>query len=302
MHTYAKPKVSLLITDLDNTLYDWVTYFAEAFTALIDQAEKILSIPRARLLDDFKAVHQQHHNTEHPFALLEIQSVAEKFAHLSRKEKKEALDPAFYAFNKKRKEKLCLYKGVSEALQSIQATGCVIVGHTEATVPNALFRLSSLELLGYFRRLYAIEPPQFDHPDPQWLIPQYLPNGFVHMVTTEKRKPNPFLLLDICSDLSVEPSHAVYVGDSLTRDMSMAIQAGVRSAWAKYGSDFSADNWNTLVRVSHWTDEDVKRERDLRTKFGSAEPDVVLHAYSDLLSAFQFEAPCHHMGAKSGGL
>jgi len=283
-----KPKIILLITDLDNTLYDWVTYFSEAFTALVEKAEEILLVPRSRLLDEFKFVHQQHHNSEHPFALLEIHSVAEQMGHLSRQEKKRALDSAFYAFNKKRKEKLVAYEGVVETLRSINQKGCAIVGHTEATVPNAIFRLSSLGLVEYLFRLYAIEPPEFDHPDPGWSRFQEFPPDYVRTVPRLKRKPNPLLLLDICSELSVEPSRTVYVGDSLTRDMSMAKVAGVRSAWAKYGTMYSREHWKTLVRVTHWTEEDVKREQELEVKFKTTEPDVVLESYSQLLEEFEF--------------
>ena len=285
-----KPAVSLLITDLDNTLYDWVTYFAEAFSALIEKAEEILSVPRSRLLDEFKRVHQRHHNSEHPFALLEIESVVDKFTHLSRQGKKQALDSAFYAFNKKRKETLLPYEGVLSTLGSISASGCIIVGHTEATVPNAIVRLSSLDLIQYFIRLYAIEPPQFEHPDPERAKLQDIPPNFIRIIPRVKRKPNPLVLLDICSEFSIEPSRALYVGDSLSRDMSMARIAGVRSAWAKYGTLYGREQWETLVRVSHWTEEDVERERDLELKFKRTEPDVVLKGYGQLLEEFHFEA------------
>jgi len=292
-----KPEVRLLITDLDNTLYDWVTYFSEAFSALIERTEEILSVPRSRLLDEFKLVHQKHHNSEHPFALLEIRSVAEKFGHLTRQEKKQALDSAFYAFNKKRKETLFAYEGVLNTLRYICGNGCTIVGHTEATVPNAIFRLSSLGLTEYLFRLYAIEPPEFEHPDPGRAKLRDLPPNFVRTVPRLKRKPNPLLLLDICSELSVEPSHTLYVGDSLTRDMSMAKSAGVRSAWAKYGTKYSRVHWETLVRVTHWTENDVKREQELGLKFSATEPDVVLESYSQLLEEFHFKASPLHLNS-----
>lgn len=50
---------SLLIADLDNTLYDWVTFFARAFSAMVDELETLLTIDRERLLDEFKVVHQR---------------------------------------------------------------------------------------------------------------------------------------------------------------------------------------------------------------------------------------------------
>ena len=37
-----RPAVRLLITDLDNTIYDWVTYFAQSFYDMVDEAAKLL--------------------------------------------------------------------------------------------------------------------------------------------------------------------------------------------------------------------------------------------------------------------
>jgi FMN phosphatase YigB (HAD superfamily) len=52
--------VRLVITDVDNTLYDWVTYFASAFSAMLEELAKTLSLPRGKLLAEYKAVHRYH--------------------------------------------------------------------------------------------------------------------------------------------------------------------------------------------------------------------------------------------------
>lgn len=289
----VKPKINLLITDLDNTLYDWVTYFAQAFLALIEQAEKILDVPRERLLDEFKAVHQHYHNSEHPFALLEIASVKQKFGNLSRQESKILLDDAFHAFNSVRKATLHTYEGVIETLRLIKESGCIVVGHTEATVPNALFRLSALGIDQYFARLYAIEQTGYGHPDPQRATELKIqkPANFVSIVPKSKRKPNPDLLLGMCAEFGVENTQTAYVGDSLTRDMSMAKDAGIFAVWARYGTLYSQDHWSTLVRVTHWSMEDVQREAQLREKYGKIHADVELKCFSQLLDEFVFESP-----------
>jgi FMN phosphatase YigB (HAD superfamily) len=286
--TTSKRSVRLLITDLDNTLYDWVSYFSKSFSALITSAEILLGTPKSRLLEEFKLIHQHHHNTEHPFALLEIKTVCDKFPNLSRREKKKLLDPAFYAFNKERKTTLRAYEGVERTLSAIAETGCLIVGHTEATVPNAIFRLKSLGLDQYLAKLFAIEPPPLQHPDPDRLEATKVPNGFVIIVPREKRKPNPSLLLDICSSCNIDPSEAVYVGDSLTRDVGMAKTAGITSAWAKYGTKFSRESWDLLVQVTHWTKEDVAREAAFEAMYKNVSPDVILESFDELLDLFKF--------------
>lgn len=65
----------LLITDLDNTLYDWVSFYAQSFTAMLDVLVNILDVPKSELLEEFRQVHIKHGNSEYPFGALEIDSV-----------------------------------------------------------------------------------------------------------------------------------------------------------------------------------------------------------------------------------
>src|SRR5439155_18036177 len=107
----------------------------------------------------------------------------------------------FHAFNRARKATLRAYEGVHETLRAINQCGCVIVAHTEATVPNALFRLSSLEIDQYLMRLYAIAPTGEGHPDPERAASAERPRDFVAYVSREHRKPNPELLTAICAEV-----------------------------------------------------------------------------------------------------
>src|SRR4051812_41457916 len=93
----------LLVCDLDNTLYDWVSYFVPSFYAMVDAVVAITGCEREKLLDDFRAVHQAHSDAEHPFALLETETIKRRYS--SAKAVKE-LDPAFHAFNSERKRHL----------------------------------------------------------------------------------------------------------------------------------------------------------------------------------------------------
>src|SRR4051794_31349072 len=69
----------LLVCDLDNTLYDWVSYFVASFNAMVDAAVEVMGCDRDELLDDLRAVHQRHHDSEHPFALLEAETVRKHY-------------------------------------------------------------------------------------------------------------------------------------------------------------------------------------------------------------------------------
>jgi phosphoglycolate phosphatase len=65
----------MIITDLDNTLYDWVTYFSLSFKAMVNELEDILDINKKQIFEEFKTIHQYYGNTEQPFAILELPSV-----------------------------------------------------------------------------------------------------------------------------------------------------------------------------------------------------------------------------------
>lgn len=273
----------LLITDLDNTLYDWVTFYAQSFSRMVDELVLMLGVPRERLLDDFKLIHQQYGNSEQPFATLELEAVQKRFGGATRNELVEHLAPAFDAFNKTRHETLHLYPGVAETLQSLHAQGVKVVAHTEALAANAWYRLRTLNVAPLVSRLYALEGALLPHPRPEREPEHALPTELVRVVPRSERKPNPRLLLDICTREGVDVSEAVYVGDSLTRDIWMAKQAGMTAVWARYGLAYDPTLWEVLVRITHWTPEDVVREAQLKRDSGRVEPDFTIDEFRDLV-------------------
>jgi len=283
-----RPKISLVITDLDNTLYDWVSFYVPALYEMARVASEILGVEQDLLLDDLQAVHRKYENSEQPFALLEAACVQDQMASLSREELVDHLDPAFYAFNRVRKEELVLYDGVVETLNTIRISGAIIVAHTEARVPNSLFRVKTLGLDSVIEKLYAPKGQGPSHPS--GLDPKYveLERRLVSLLPAEHRKPDPDVIQDICNDFGVAPERTLYVGDSLSRDIWMANQAKSHSAWAHYGTIFDAENWTKLVRVTHWTEQDVQREKLLKDRATTAKPDVELTTFEELLRYFQF--------------
>src|SRR4051812_40558365 len=121
-----------LISDFDNTLYDWVGYFVPSFYEMVDVVVDAIRCDRDALLRDFRRVHQAHGDAEHPFSLLETETVARAFPNIDRANLSKRLDDAFHAFNRGRKERLRLFSGVLSTLASLTEQGVRIVGHTEA--------------------------------------------------------------------------------------------------------------------------------------------------------------------------
>src|SRR5262249_4340994 len=148
---------------------------------------------------------------------------------------------------------------------------------------NSLFRLRRLGVKHFIWRLYAPGhmAKQVDQSD--------LEDDFVRLLPPSDRKPNPQTLVDICLQYRIEPCDALYVGDRIVRDVYMAKRAGLRSAWAKFGTLYDKALWPKLVRVTHWTDADLERERMLKDEARGTEPDAVLDRFDDLTRYFEFK-------------
>lgn len=280
--------VRLVVTDLDNTLYDWLTSFVPAFYSMIEVAANILNVSSDQLLEEMKVVHQRYHNSEQPYALLEATTVLQNFPHTTALERKQRLAQAFNAFNSVRKNNLQLYPGVLRTLDKIRQTGCIVVGHTEAVVENSLYRAELLGLTELLTCLYAPESKAPHHPDPQRPRIQDAYGGFVYLLPSNHRKPDPSVLKDICRRHGVSTHETVYVGDSIPKDVAMAKSAGALAVWARYGSQRDDLLWEKLVRVTHWTSEDVAHEVRLREETKHITPDVVIDSFDQLLQIFKF--------------
>jgi phosphoglycolate phosphatase len=63
---------------------------------------------------------------------------------------------------------------------------------------------------------------------------------------------------------------------------------GARDAWAKYGVAQQRDEYELLREVTHWTDADVERERQIARR-PNVTPSVTLDdRFAELLNYFEF--------------
>jgi hypothetical protein len=64
----------------------------------------------------------------------------------------------------------------------------------------------------------------------------------------------------------------------------MAKQGRVAAIWARYGTLYDPECWTYLVKITHWTDEDVNREKTLKAKYGGLVPDYVIDTFPQIKS------------------
>ncbi|EKJ6255279.1 HAD-IA family hydrolase [Escherichia coli] len=275
--------MKLLITDLDNTLYDWVSFYSQSFSAMAEELSKEINVPLDILLSEYKIIHQRFGNSEKPFATLELPSVISYFGTNDKILLQKKLTRVFSAFSSKRNHTLKLYPTVRDTLNILRERGVKIVGHTESLEYNSLYRLYKLDVIDFFDHLYTIEDNHNLHPNPKNAKVISVKDDFIIRLSSAESKPNPKLLEHICLTENVDIKDAVYVGDSITKDISMAKSIGMKAVWARYGRQFAPELWEILVKITHWTDKDVEREEQLKESFSRVKPDYSINSFAEIL-------------------
>lgn len=285
----SRPHITTLVTDLDNTLYDWVAMWGSAFGALLDAVIAKSGAPRDRLLREIRAVHQAHGTSEYAFLLQELPVLSE--AH-------EGADihtlyaDALDEYRDARSSAVELFPGVRETLDEVKRRGCQIVAYTESQRFYSGFRMKRLGLDGVLDYLFT--PPDHDLPDG---FERSQPDSHYELQITKhldtpkgEVKPNPHILLSILNDVGASPSRTLYVGDSPFKDVAMANDAGVYSAHAKYGQRQDTPAYALLRQVSHWPESTVTHEKTTLAA-NAITPTVALQSgFAELLEHFTFGA------------
>jgi phosphoglycolate phosphatase len=287
-----KRGIDVLVTDLDNTLFDWFDIWYTSFSAMLHEIERISEIPVEILEREIKAVHEKHGTSEYAFLIEELPSLIAKHPHQNLM---EVYSPAIMAYREARRSKLVLYPSVREALERIKESGTLVIGYTESLEFYTTYRLIKLGLDGLLDFVYF--PP--DHALPEGLtasqIRHYDADAYrLHSTQTRhtprgETKPNPKLLLHILEENGGAKDTSAYVGDKLDKDVRMAQAAGLVDVYAKYGDTVLDERYELLRRVTHWPSAPVEKER--RTTQESVSPTYTLgRSFSQLLEIFDFKA------------
>jgi FMN phosphatase YigB (HAD superfamily) len=287
-----RPRVRLLVTDLDNTLYDWFHIWHSSFAALLDEVARVSGIPPEVLRRDARIVHQRHRTSEYSFLLNELECLRRLHA---TDDIAGVYAEAIHSFRSVRKRATSLYPTVMESLVRIQETGVPVVAYTDSLAFQSFRRVKALDLDGVIAAMYS--PPDHAVPDGVSLseIRSQGPTAYEFEVTVRRElppgaaKPDPTVLKQICSDFGTSPEETAYVGDSLMKDVAMAQAVGAVSVWAEYGVSHDRAGYDLLRAVSHWTDEDIAREREL-ARLPTVEATITLREnFAEILDVLEFE-------------
>src|SRR3546814_659973 len=288
----SKPIRSVLITDVDNTLFDWVNVWHAAFSAMLAELLRLSRLDEATLLSEIRKVHQRVGTSEYAFLIGELDVLRGQAGGTP------VLDfyaPAIDAFRAARQQTLEFYPGVLATLEELRRRGTLLVCYTESMAYYSQYRFRKLGLDRLIDFLYS--PPDHDLPDGLLRedIRFYDPAHYA-LERTEHRftppgelKPNPEIHRSILRSLNVSAEQAIYVGDSPHKDIWMAQHAGVTDAHAAYGAAQQQDAYALLRRVSHWPQDDVEREKTLLND-ATIIPTYRLDRFDQLLNKIEFQS------------
>jgi phosphoglycolate phosphatase len=286
----AKRKVSVIITDLDNTLFDWFEFWYQSFNNMLIKMSEISGIPKEHLLPEIKAIHEKYQTSEYAFLIEEMPSLLAKHPGCNLvKIYADAID----AYRITRRQHLKLYPGVRETLSTFKERGCLVVAYTESQYFYTADRIRRLELDGLIDIIYSPEDHELPQGSSRGEIRKYPKEHYELKITKHRHtpkgelKPNPQLLLDIIKDDGANVTDSIYVGDSLVKDIIMAQDAGVLDVYALYGSSHRREEYELLKAVTHWTLEMVEKEkttaeRDVRPNY------ILKKSFNELLELFEF--------------
>ncbi|NQX56678.1 HAD family hydrolase [Pedobacter panaciterrae] len=282
--------VNFIITDLDDTLWDWLEMWYNSFEPYFTRIRTECNLDERQLTEAFKNLHQTYGTTEMSFAFQEMPIIEPAVYHLFQEATNERKS-ILHEYYSNKKNNLKLYDGVLETLKIMKNKGVKIVAFTESYVFFTKYRIKHLELDGLIDCIYSpmgSDAPLsvYRHYEKDFWDPQLTT---IRPLSNDIRKPNPKILNQIIDDFDADKKKTIYIGDKLDRDVYMAQQAEVTSVHAAYGHRSATAQYDLLVKVTHWTDEDVLRERSFRDKsFDIEEPDYIINKFSDLLNIFNY--------------
>jgi phosphoglycolate phosphatase len=254
------PLARLLVLDLDNTLWDWHKIWFESFGKLIESISERTGISLNQLLDEAQVAHREAHTSDFELVLDYLPSLVD---YSSPKKPREFFAEEMHRYYSTRKRLTVLYPDTMKALARVKARGAKIVAFTESDSYLATQRLIRTGLDGVIETVWvapdlavtddAKRKELRTRPDEEYKLQATL----THTLPPGLRKPAPEVLQQICAGEGVRPWEAVYVGDSLSRDVAMADSAGLIAAYAKYGDTVSEPSLKLLQRVSHWSEKEI---------------------------------------------
>ena len=128
----------VLVTDLDNTLWDWFSAWHASFSAMLEALEADSGVPRSVLESEIRVLHQKYGTTEYSNLLSEVPSLLDAAGGV---EPWRAFPRAVEALRRERRERTRPYPGVLESLSALKSAGISVIAYTESLAYWTMWRI-----------------------------------------------------------------------------------------------------------------------------------------------------------------
>jgi FMN phosphatase YigB (HAD superfamily) len=252
----------LLITDLDNTLYNFIDYFGPSFRGMVHALANKTKLKENEIIQDFKKVYALRGSLEYAFAIQELDLTQD----MSEEDVFKLIQLAKAVFSRVRQKNLVPYSGVRDCLKWLRKEEVVIVGLSNAPIYNAEIRLKQLKLDGYFDGLAAWQGP--DMPISKYTqdvmhnidSPLYRSNiSKIWKIQLGNLKPSTYAFDLIQQHFGIEKRNVWVIGDSIYNDVEPGISLGFNGIWAQYGTIHDKKNLATALEVTNWDKSKIER-------------------------------------------
>lgn len=282
-----KPQIKAIITDVDNTLLDWMGQYIQPMQRFVEKIGEIAGVDPETLYPEIREINRRHATSEYGFVLQEMPTVARvKAERGDTRPVTETYKEAIDTYCRERDERLKLYPDVSKVFQMIHDRGTRIIAFTESQAFYTFTRFKKLGLDGLIDTLYTpadtAVPNDVDLRQSRSHAPDYYHFRHTeHLLLPEgTRKPDPEMLLQIVAEQGFKPHEVLMVGDHLWKDVHMTQQAGVHDVHAAYGSygdtNSGNDYANFMPKISYYPANYYEMEREARAGAGAIKPTTTL--------------------------
>jgi putative hydrolase of the HAD superfamily len=262
----------LLITDVDNTLFDFGLYAEFGLRAILKEACALLDLSKEDAIVEVREAFRKFNSIEIPFAYEELKSL-HGLSFQERHSISVHLATAFWAEARKR---LIPYPAVVSTMHHLWMNGTAIVAVTDAPMWEVWRKLKHLRILRYFAGVVAVgslsrrrDPIMQAHDIPDYDKPFRSAGRFYRLLDDTDRKPSPLSYQYVLNEFPISKDRVVVVGDSPRKDLLPARELGLAAYWAAYG----------------------ERRRDLETSLQSVtpfEPPEAVRSQLDVARTLEF--------------
>lgn len=299
-------KTKLFITDIDNTLFDWVTYYVNCFQTLLSTVGDIIGEDPEVLAAQAKEVFSVHGSIEYPFLIQELPAVMDYYKSDIDGMLNEAVQQGRDRFLDLAEDYLSPYEGVIETLHKIRERfpDMPIAALTDAPRYVAMWKLNKLGILEFFDAVYGLPDPRIptssEHGrvkvDPEILLKHLQQSNFgfqgkIRNLPDEYEKPGTRGLKTVLMDYGFDEdlskrAEVVWAGDNLRKDVGLGRTLGLSTAWASYGTIIAPEMLDKLATFS--PPQNIHKNAALPMDAPDRPvPDIELKQFSDILGMFK---------------